>query len=97
VDFGTVAPGSRVTTDVSVRNTGERPLTVHRVVTSCDCLSVTGPSAPLVPGENGTFTVVLDLRKEPKFRGSLQLSADLLSEDHTTLCTLSITATVPGP
>ena len=57
-DFGEIVKGTPVTTTFSFKNTGEAPLVITDISTSCGC---TVPSdwtrEPIAVGESGKFTV----------------------------------------
>jgi hypothetical protein len=75
-DLGVVPPGARVEVPFVLVNEGTAAVTLGGVTTSCDCLSVSLPSREVGAGESVGGTVVLDLGKEPGFRGGLMLTAE---------------------
>ena len=56
LDFGTVPAGTRVTKQLTVRNTGSAPLTVDRVQTSIDCSTTGSYPTNVAPGSSGVIT-----------------------------------------
>ncbi len=62
-DFGTIQQGQAVETVFKFTNTGEAPLIITDVKTSCGCTVPSYPkNTPIAPGETGELTV--------KFNGS---------------------------
>lgn len=61
-NFGTAMAGQPLTTDVTVKNVGDAPLTVEVKVT-CGCTQVKAPKSPLAPGESDTFTIGYDSKR----------------------------------
>ncbi len=58
VDFGTLTSGEEFTYTFHFRNTGEAPLVIQEVRTSCGCTVPVWPRKPILPGETGELTVV---------------------------------------
>ena len=62
-DFGEIEKGKSVETTFSYKNTGNAPLVITDIKSSCGCTVPEGWSkAPLAPGKSGSFSV--------KFNGS---------------------------
>jgi len=62
-DFGTIESKTPVETVFEYKNTGEAPLVITNIASSCGCtVPQDWSKAPLAPGESGKFTV--------KFNGS---------------------------
>lgn len=62
-DFGTIESKTPVETVFEYKNTGEAPLVISNIATSCGCtVPQDWSKEPLAPGESGKFTV--------KFNGS---------------------------
>jgi hypothetical protein len=59
-DFATVNQGDRVVHDYEVRNTGDAPLTIHRVQTTCGCTAAIPDKNVLDPGESAFINVAFD-------------------------------------
>ena len=67
VDLGVVAQeGGRQMVRLSFTNTGDVPLVVTEVRTSCSCMSVSYERKRVEPSERGVITVTLDPSKAPK-------------------------------
>ena len=63
-DFGTIVGGIPQETIFSFTNTGEAPLIITNVTSSCGCTVPEYPKKPIAPGEKGDISV--------KFNGSGQ-------------------------
>ena len=67
VDLGVVAQeGGKQMVRLSFTNTGDVPLVVTEVRTSCSCMSVSYERKRVEPSERGVITVTLDPTKAPK-------------------------------
>lgn len=51
---------------VSFRNTGDVPLVVTEVRTSCSCTTIKYDRKPVMPGESGVLNITVDPKKAPK-------------------------------
>lgn len=64
-DFGTVSEqGRKVSYDYVFTNTGDCPLVITRVITSCKCVSTNYTKKPIPPGGHGMVTVTYDPKKQ---------------------------------
>ena len=59
-DFGTILQGERVTYTFHFTNTGNMPLIVSNVKTSCGCTIGDFSRAPVEPGKQGTIKATYD-------------------------------------
>lgn len=58
-DFGTIKEADGPVTHVfEVKNTGDAPLVITRVMSSCGCTTPTFNREPIAPGKTGKITVV---------------------------------------
>ncbi|NME69385.1 DUF1573 domain-containing protein [Flammeovirga aprica] len=56
-DFGEITEGDKVTHVFNYKNTGEVPLTITNVRTTCGCTAPNWDRTPLAPGESAELTV----------------------------------------
>lgn len=56
-DFGTVDKETPVSTVFTVKNTGDKPLTINDAQASCGCTVPRKPEEPILPGETGEVEV----------------------------------------
>ena len=67
VDLGTIAQdGGKQVVRFSFTNTGNIPLVITEVRTSCSCMSVGYERKKVEPKERGVMTITLDASKAPK-------------------------------
>ena len=59
-DFGTILQGERVTYTFHFTNTGNMPLIISNVKTSCGCTIGDFSRAPVEPGKQGTIKATYD-------------------------------------
>lgn len=56
-DFGTLKIGDVKVGTYTFTNSGNKPLILDDVKTSCDCTTIEYPKAPIMPGKNGVIKV----------------------------------------
>lgn len=56
-EFGEVKVGATKTINVTFTNTGDKPLIISNVYTTCGCTEVDYPREPFMPGKSGTLKV----------------------------------------
>lgn len=82
MELGDVVNGDIVEREVAVRNTGEAPLVVGSVSTSCGCTSATLTPMTIAPGETGTLHIKMDSGAHgPELTGRLIRQVFLASND----------------
>lgn len=54
-DFGTLKLGEVKVGTYTFTNTGNKPLILDEVKTSCDCTTIEYPKAPIMPGKTGVI------------------------------------------
>jgi len=60
-DFGTIPSGpDDVSQTFPIQNTGDQPLEINRIVTSCGCTTADLTSSVIQPGKQADLTVVFD-------------------------------------
>jgi len=59
-DFGVVTQGAKVDHLFTVRNSGDQPLTISQIHTSCGCTAATLSSRTIAPGKSGEVKVTFD-------------------------------------
>lgn len=65
IDYGTVDSESNGERVFTFRNTGDAPLIIKNVQSTCGCTIPTKPEAPIAPGKKGEIKVKYDMRKGP--------------------------------
>lgn len=71
LDMGVVPQGGRKQCDFWLSNAGDHAMEVTEIETSCDCLTIELPNRIFPPGQKVAGHALLDLRREPHFKGKL--------------------------
>ena len=77
-DLGAARPNSVAGKTIKLRNAGAQPLLIHKIETSCPCLTVEAPQSSIGPGETADVNLLLDTTG---YEGVLARSASILSND----------------
>jgi len=97
-DFGTIPNTGPVSQDFQVRNTGDGPLEIGRVTTSCGCTTAEISSRRLAPDETADLTVTYDPRAHGGATGKFMRIVYVQSSDpDTPEVNLSVQVTVVEP
>lgn len=97
-DFGTVPNTGPVSQTFQVRNTGDGPLQISGVSTSCGCTTAQVASPNLAPGETTDLTVTYDPLAHDGATGEFMRIIYVHSDDpDTPEATLTIRVTVVEP
>jgi len=77
IDYGKVARGSDGVRTFEFTNTGEAPLVISDVKSSCGCTVPEKPKEPIAPGESGIIKVKYDTnRSTGPFRKAITVSSN---------------------
>ena len=79
-DFGTVERGEKVTHYFKFKNTGDEPLVIEKVRSSCGCTAALATKKVLQPGEEGKIRVEFNSRG---YNGKVTKSVTVKSNDPT--------------
>lgn len=71
IDYGEVAMGSDGVRVFKFKNTGEVPLIISRVYSSCGCTIPKKPEEPVKPGETGEISVKYDTKRVGPIRKTI--------------------------
>lgn len=63
IDYGTIDKGSDGVRVFKFKNTGDAPLVITKVSSSCGCTIPKKPEAPIMPGESGEIQVKYDTKR----------------------------------
>lgn len=63
IDYGNIAKGSNGIRTFEFTNTGDTPLVITKVYSSCGCTIPKKPEDPIAPGEKGFIEVKYDTNK----------------------------------
>ncbi|KZS40532.1 hypothetical protein AWE51_06155 [Aquimarina aggregata] len=73
VDYGEIAKGSDGVRKFEFTNTGNAPLIISRVYSSCGCTIPKKPEGPIAPGENGVIEVKYDTKRVGPIRKTISV------------------------
>ncbi|MFZ0489557.1 MAG: DUF1573 domain-containing protein [Salegentibacter sp.] len=68
IDYGQIEKGSDGVRVFEFTNTGDAPLVIRDVTSSCGCTVPTKPDGPILPGETGKIEVKYDTNKTGPIR-----------------------------
>ena len=71
VDYGTIAKGSDGVRIFEFTNTGDTPLIISDVKSSCGCTVPKKPDGPVAPGESSTIEVKYDTKRVGPIRKTI--------------------------
>jgi hypothetical protein len=93
-ELDTVSAGSRTGIAITLLNTLPRAIQVQSVQSSCMCLDMKIPERGIASGEKVEAQLVLDLSKEPSYRGNLLLDLSGFSPEADRLFTIRLSVSV---
>ena len=70
-NFGQIQWKEPVTAEYIITNTGDQPLIISNITTSCACSDATWTQTPIAPGEKGKVTVSFDAQALGRFEKSV--------------------------
>ncbi len=71
IDYGTIQKGSDGVRVFEFTNTGDAPLIVSQVSSSCGCTIPKKPTAPILPGKTGEIEVKYDTNRVSPIRRTI--------------------------
>ncbi len=71
IDFGAVMQGENGLRAFSFTNTGNSPVVISDIKTSCGCTVASAPDSPVLPGETAQIEVNYDTKRIGKFSKSI--------------------------
>ena len=76
IDYGTINKGSDGVRVFKFKNTGNAPLVVSSVKSSCGCTVPKKPEAPILPGESGEIEVKYDTKRVNPIRKTITVTSN---------------------
>lgn len=76
IDYGTIEKGSNGLRVFKFKNTGNAPLVVSSVKSSCGCTVPKKPEAPILPGESGEIEVKYDTKRVNPIRKTITVTSN---------------------
>lgn len=93
IDYGTIEKGSNGIRVFEFTNTGNEPLIVSKVNSSCGCTIPKKPEAPVLPGDTGVIEVKYDTNRVNPIRKTITV----ISNADTPTVALKIKGNVIDP
>lgn len=79
IDYGDINKGSNGVRTFTFENTGDAPLDIQGVRSSCGCTIPKKPEAPIEPGKKGEITVRYDTNRVGIFRKTITVNTNVSS------------------
>tara|TARA_B100001093_G_C26215273_1_gene753775 strand:+ start:56 stop:481 length:426 start_codon:yes stop_codon:yes gene_type:complete len=76
IDYGTIEKGADGIRVFKFKNTGNAPLVVTSVKSSCGCTVPKKPEAPVLPGETGEIEVKYDTKRVNPIRKTITVTSN---------------------
>ena len=80
IDYGEISKGSDGVRTFIFENTGNTPLEIKGVRSSCGCTIPKKPKIPIAPGDKGEITVRYDTNRVGVFRKTITVSTNVSSK-----------------
>ena len=80
IDYGTIEKGSDGVRVFKFKNTGDAPLIVSDVKSSCGCTVPKKPTEPILPGENGEIEVKYDTNRVNPVRKTITVTSNAVTQ-----------------
>ena len=93
IDYGTIEKGADGVRTFEFNNTGDAPLIISKVNSSCGCTVPKKPDGPILPGEMGEIQVKYDTKRVMPIRKTITV----LSNAETPTVALKIKGNVINP
>lgn len=93
IDYGTIEKGANGLRTFEFTNTGDAPLIISKVSSSCGCTVPKKPEKPIMPGETGEIEVKYDTNRVMPIRKTITV----LSNADTPTVSLKIKGNVIDP
>jgi hypothetical protein len=77
IDYGDITKGSNGVRTFTFENTGDAPLDIQGVRSSCGCTIPKKPEAPIKPGKKGEITVRYDTNRVGVFRKTITVNTNV--------------------
>ena len=80
IDYGEISKGSDGVRTFIFENTGNAPLEIQGVRSSCGCTIPKKPEVPIAPGDKGEITVRYDTNRVGVFRKTITINTNVSSK-----------------
>lgn len=79
IDYGTIEKGADGVRVFEFTNTGNAPLIITKVKSSCGCTIPSKPKGPILPGETGKISVKYDTNRVMPIRKTITVSTNAVN------------------
>ena len=76
IDYGTIEQHSEGTKIFTFTNTGDAPLIINKVKTSCGCTVPSYSKAPILPGDSGELEIKYDTKRLGAFTKTITVMSN---------------------
>ena len=76
IDYGTIEKGSDGVRVFEFTNTGDAPLIISKVKSTCGCTVPKKPEGPIMPGETGEISVKYDTNRVNPIRKTIMVTSN---------------------
>jgi hypothetical protein len=76
IDYGTIEKGSDGVRVFKFTNTGDAPLIISNVKSTCGCTVPKKPDGPIMPGETGEISVKYDTKRVNPIRKTITVTSN---------------------
>jgi|SRR5699024_9305677 len=76
IDYGTISKGSDGVRTFHFTNTGDAPLIIANIKSSCGCTVPKKPKGPIAPGESSTIEVKYDTNRVGRFTKGITVQSN---------------------
>ena len=76
IDYGTIEKGADGLRIFEFTNTGDAPLIITKVKSSCGCTVPSWPEEPIMPGKNGKIEVKYDTKRVMPIRKTITVTSN---------------------
>ena len=79
IDYGTIEKGADGVRTFEFTNTGNAPLIISNVKSTCGCTVPKKPKGPIMPGESGEIEVKYDTNRVGPIRKTISVSSNAVT------------------
>lgn len=85
IDYGTIENGADGQRTFTFTNTGDKPLVISKIQTSCGCTTPEYSREPVLPGGEGKIVVKYDTKRTGPFQKSITVYSNALNAERKVL------------
>ena len=85
IDYGTIEKGADGKRVFTFTNTGDAPLVISKVKSTCGCTVAKKPEKPILPGETGEIVVKYDTKRVNPFRKTITVTSNAKGQETVAL------------